>query len=270
MFINVKMTSNAEEKLRRQLQQTADRLKKTEFNLEAQKVEVKELSNLYWHLKDDFNALSREKHDLQEQIRVLNHNNNRLVAQRNRLRQQVIDGQNAGDFEPIIFNKVWHELRSTLSKRKRKKMYRAVIDRSIRQIVECGKARVLLTLGNEDISLQWSEQELSMNREDLFNEGYLFPQNIVPAKVDIEPLYFERQDDKFRFTHTKEEIRKVICVMDSQNIASPAYHELHVLSRGVLPPLNKIKEQKKEMGEKLNFYIVPGVSVKTIVNIEGK
>ena len=74
---------------------------------------------------------------------------NRSIAQRNRLREQLINAQNGGNFEPIIFNKVWHELRSTLSKRKRKKIYRHVLDRSMRQIVECCKARVLLTFGNE-------------------------------------------------------------------------------------------------------------------------
>ena len=258
------MTSNAVDNLRRQLEQTSEKLKKTQFNLEAQRVEVKQLNTLYFRLKDQFNDLTRQKNDLEEEIRVLNHNYNRVVGQRNILRERLRAAQNAGDFEPIYYNKVWHHVRSSLTKRKRKKIYRDIIDKGIRQIVECCKARVLLTFGHEHIAFQWSEQELEFNRENLFNDGYVLPPNIIPPNRSTDPLDCERADDKFRFTHTKEEVRKVICVMDAHNIAYPAYHELHLLSQGVLPPLNQIKVQKKEMEDKLQYYIVPGVSCKII------
>ena len=256
------------DQLRQELKETLQKLKASELNLEAQRVEVKQLNNLYFTLKDEFNALKAEKNDVDQNLIVANNRINTLVQHRNRLRQRLIADQNAGDFEPIFYNKPWHDLRSALSKRKRKKIYRSVIDRTVRQILECSKARVLLTLGHENIVFQWSEQELAFNREDLFNAGYVLPPNIVPVPVQINPvglnhaLDSERTDDPFRITHSKEEIQKVICAMDLHRIPHPAYHEMHLLSLGILPPLNQIKEQKKEMTDMLTFYMIPGVLLK--------
>ena len=257
------MSRSVEDALRLELKITSDQLRKSEFNLEAQRVEVKQLNNMYFKLKDEYNVLLTQKNDIEVNLTAANNNNNRLLRRINRLREMLVAAQNAGDFEPIIYNKVWHDLRSTLSKRKRKKIYRSILDRGIRQILECSRARVFLTLGNEIIAFQWSEQELRCNS----NAGYIFPQNIVPLKRNgagggggTYALECERPDDEYRITHTKEEIRKVIYIMDSHTVSCPAYHELHILSDGVLPPLNQIKSQKKEMTEKLNFYVVPGVS----------
>ena len=258
------MSNNVETDLRRQLQETSQKLKATEYNLEAQRIEVKQLNNLYFRLKDNFNDLSVQKTQLVEDVRVANQNYNRAVRQRNRLREQFMAGQNAALFEPIIFNRVWNDLKCTKTKRKRKKIYRSILDRSMKQIVECSMARVLLKVGNETIVFQWSEQEMDGNRDDMSNQGYIVPPNIVPPRRNTHfadhALYWERRDDEFRVTHTKEEIRKVIYVMDLHTIAYPGYHELHMLSHGILPPLNQIKQQKKEMSEQLSFYVVPGVS----------
>ena len=263
------MAKNVEDNLRQELKTTSDRLRASQRNLEAQQIEVKQLSNLYFKLKDDFKKLTDEKNAVDEKLTIANDRIHRLVIQRNRIRQQLIAARNAGDFEPIFYNKPWHDLVSALSKRKRKKIYRSVIDRGIRQVFECSKARVILTLGHDQIAFQWSEQELSLNREDLFNEGYVLPPVVVPPRRIGGPagnaLDHERPDDEFRITHTKEEIRKVIFVMDLHTIAYAAYHEMHLLSLGILPPLNQIKEQKKEMSEKLNFYIVPGVNISNTI-----
>ena len=258
------MSNNVEQELRRQLQEISQKLRATEFNLEAQRIEVKQLNNLYFKLKDDYNVLSVQKNQVDEKLRIANENYNRAVRQRNRLREQFLAGQNAAMFEPIIFNKPWNELKCTASKRKRKKIYRSIIDRSLKQIVECSMARVFLRVGKETIAFQWSEQEIDANREDMSNQGYILPPNTVPPcrnrRFADHVLYSERRDDEFHITHTKEEIRKVIYVMDLHTIAYPGYHELHMLSHGILPPLNQIKQQKKEMSEHLNFYVVPGVS----------
>ena len=198
------MATNAEDALREELQKISHKLKTTEFNLEAQRVEVKQLNNLYFRLKDDYNKLVAEKKQVETNLEAATDNYNRSLVRIQRLRHRLRAAQNDADFEPIMYNKVWTDLRCALSKRKRKKLYRSVIDRSIRQILECSRVRVFLTLGNETIALQWSEQELKDNRDDLFNAGYIFPQDIVPLKRNGAgggggpyALDCERQDDQF-------------------------------------------------------------------------
>ena len=139
----------------------------------------------------------------------------------------------------------------------------------MRNITECVKARVVLTLGHDEVVFQWSEQELESNREDLGGRGIILSPNIIPRyriqNNTIEgDFYRERSDDPFRITHSKEEIRKVLYVMDTYSVPYPAYHELHILSKGFLPALNYIKDQKKELSNKLDHYLVDGVSINTV------
>ena len=205
--------------------------------MDAQTVEVNELSNLYSKLKQEHEILSRQKQRFQVQLQD--------AVERN--------------VNPLIYNRVWSSLKNWKSKRKRKVLYRSEIDIAIKNITECVKARVVLTLGGEDIVFQWSEQDLAFNREDLAMRGIILPQNIVPRYRVLNnavegALYRDRSDDPFRITHSKEEIRKVLFVIDTYSVATPAYHELHILSKGFLPALNCIKDQKKELSEKLDHY----------------
>ena len=229
--------------LRKNLGILQERNKTLQLNLEAQSVEVKELYKLYFKLKDDYAKLERNRNTLQNELEV--------ALERNR--------------DPIIFNKVWCDVKCWKTKRKRKHQYRSELDSSIKNIVECVKARVILTVGTEEVFFQWSEQELEFNRETLRNRGYVLPMEILPrinvVHHGIEgDNYTERADDPFRFTHTKEEIRKALFVMDIHSIGHHAYHELHMLSKGILPAMNYIKQEKEELRNKLDHYLIDGVS----------
>ena len=230
--------------LRKRLENAERKNTTLQLNLDAQRVETKELSKLYFNLKDEYNELKRTNNRLQHDLQ-------------NALRR---------DNDLIVFNKPWMHLINWRSKRKRKVMYRNRLDSSIQQITECIKARVVLTLGSEDIVFQWSEQELAGNREDLQAAGIVLPMNIIPPNNNVHhaiegAFYNERRDDPFRITHTKKEIRKALFVMDTHCVAHPAYHELHMLSKGFLPPLNLLKQQKDELKTKLDYYVVDGVRI---------
>ena len=49
--------------------------------------------------------------------------------------------------------------------------------------------------------------------------------------------------------------------MDNYCVGHHAYHELHLLSKGLLPPLNQIKEEKKELMDALEYYVFEGVNI---------
>ena len=216
--------------LRRRLAACEKKNTTLQCNLDAQTVEVNELTKLYSKLKQDYAILERDKERIQEQL------------------QEALDQH----VNPIVFQKVWASLVNWRSKRKRKVLYRKDLDIAMRNITECVKARVVLTLGHDDVVFQWSEQELESNREDLAARGVILPHNIIPRyrihNNAIEGAFYrERRDDPFRITHSKEDIRKVLYVMDTYSVPYPAYHELHLLSKGFLPALNYIKDQKKEL-----------------------
>ena len=64
----------------------------------------------------------------------------------------------------------------------------------------------------KNIALQWSEQELEFNREDLFNGGYIFPQNILPTNRNVDPVESERQDDEYHFySHKRRSPEGYMC-----------------------------------------------------------
>ena len=212
---------------------------------------------MYSKLKQEYAIVERGKERIQEQL------------------QEALERH----VNPIVFKKVWASLQNWKSKRKRKNLYRNELDIAIKNITECVKARVVLTLGHEDVVFQWSEQDLAGNREDLEGTGVILPPNIVPRyhiqNNAIEgDFYRERRDDPFRITHSKEEIRKVLYVMDTYSVPYPAYHEMHLLSKGFLPALNYIKDQKKELSNKLDHYLVDGVSLNTVpyrsINLVGR
>ena len=234
------------ENLRRRLAACEQKNTTLQCNLDAQTVEVNQLSALYSQLKQDYTILEREKELIQEELERA-------------LERHV---------KPIVFNKVWGSIQNWKTRRKRKILYRKELDISIRNITECVKARVVLTLGHDDVVFQWSEQELEDNREELAGTGVVLPPDIIPRyrihNNAIEgDFYRERKDDPFRITHSKEDIRKVLYVMDTYSVPYPAFHELHMLSKGFLPALNYIKDQKKELSTKLDHYLVDGVSDST-------
>ena len=170
----------------RQRLEACERKNRTlQLNLEAQTVEANQLNKLYFKLKDDYQLLKRE--------------NNRLQGE---LREAIGCNFSAGNFKPIVFNKLWKDLINWRSKRKRKVLYRQQLDNSIKNITECVKARVVLTLGLEDVVFQWSEQELESNRDQLYGRGFIPPPNIIPRQPIYHntvqgPLYHERCDDAF-------------------------------------------------------------------------
>ena len=213
-----------------------------QLNLDAQSTEAKELSKLYFNLKDNYNILKANNNQLRRQL------------------QEALQINNG----PLVFNKPWKNLVNWRSKRKRKVLYRNQLDPAIKSITECIKARVVLTLGSDDVVFQWSEQDLAFHREDLTAAGIILPVDILPRVNVIHNgiqgnFYNERKDDPYRITHTKEEIRKVLFVMDTHCVSHPAYHEMHMPSKGFLPPLTLVKEQKEELSNKLDYYVVDGV-----------
>ena len=250
---NMQVNAQAFNDIRQRLEASEKENRTLKLNLEAQTVEANQLNKLYFKLKDDYQLLKRE--------------NNRLEGE---VREAVARNLNAGNLQPIVFNKLWKDVINWGTKRKRKVLYRQQLDNSIKNITECVKAWVVLTLGLEDVVFQWSEQELEFNRDQLYWRGFIPPPNIIPRQPIYHnavqgPLYHERSDDAFQITHTKQEIRRVFFIMDNYCVSHHAYHELHLLSKGFLPPLNQI-EEKKELMDALEYYVFERVIILCFVS----
>ena len=137
----------------------------------------------------------------------------------------------------------------------------------IGRIVECTKARVILTLGSEDVYLQWTEKDMNTIRRQLVRNGYTFvpqilPQNNTVVRVNGLDLDSERKNKRLKFTYTKKEVRKAVVTLDSQRISQPAYHEMRMEINPIMPPLTCVKNEKKEMSTTMPYYVVEGVSVR--------
>ena len=80
--------------------------------------------------------------------------------------------------KPIKVNKIWHELNCKRTKFKRRVRYKDVLDESLKCITECKRAKVTLTLGEEDVDIKWTEEEMNQHRAHL---GIALPATAHPS-----------------------------------------------------------------------------------------
>ena len=221
--------------------------------MDAKDLTINELKNQIEQLQKDFRALkynyNEEKQcnlELFERLERLRNDKVQIIAQRNDLQDRIQNLQAEVEslthqqrrFHPIRVQKAWKKLKNR-AKCKRKAQYRDTLDNSLKYITECKRAKITLTLGEEDIHFKWTEQQMSDHHHN-FNvtlpeqchsssekdSDENLDQNIASnANTKQHELSkYEVFDDDCKFT--KRHKRTMITVMDNHRVSHKAYHAM--------------------------------------------
>ena len=166
--------------------------------------------------------------------------------------------------EPILVKKKWSDLRDKGTKCRRKKMYKSILDRSMRCITECTQAKLTLGLDDANLDIVWTENEMNTHRKDVGVRNSKY--NLKTSRVHSFPdrrIYFRRPIKRLSKFKRKEgifnakcklsdsHIRRVVSVLDENRISHEAYQCIRNVCMGHMPSLNQIKFQKKVMSHQL-------------------
>ena len=210
-----------------------------------------------------------DKNEMSQRIDGLKQELKNIQKENNQLKTELEPYRNGNFFQPIIPKKCFDQLKSKDIRRERKLKYWNLIDKAISNIVECKQVRITLTLGSEDTHLQWTEKEMDLAQRRLVRSGIVIPPlllNPIAPNANgnfVHPLITDGQSERtnkhLKVTFTKKELCKTVITLDNERISQPAYHEMRMQLNPLMPPLSLVKEEKKSMSNKLNYYIVEGV-----------
>ena len=222
----------------------------------------------------------RDNREAVQRIRELENENQTLKDVNNDLEQKVnIYEDHVKIFKVPKVYKKYHKLRSPTAKAQRKSQFKRCLNQSIVHLKEIRNAQLKLLIGNKDINLSWSQNELKELRSKHAQLPMNLPNDVqdeeemdvdddngavaADEEIDIDGTTSDTDfpdpflpDGKWNTQH----IRRVIHVLDSYHISHEAYHELRLSSRSILPPLHRIKNEKKIMSKGINYYTCGTVS----------
>ena len=255
------------------------KLRESEIRYNEQRERNKRLNQNYEILRKNYVKLERENQELDEE------KNNLLI------RFEILNSMQ-NFMKPIIVKKKWENLLTSKSRLKRKIKYKDIVDKSIRYITECKRARLSLTVGKSAINLNWTEKEMKDHRRKVRREYLLQEQNSDVDSSDNEtdgqnnlssenPIELnntqnesenetsedenenlnssdiEDLEDKNIFDqnckYTSRHKKKIVTVMDKHRLSHAAYNELKQTSQGELPPINQIKQEKRKMSNRIEI-----------------
>ena len=201
----------------------------------------------------------------ERQVKELSKTNEELSIQNDMLRVQLRDYEQSKQIcQKVLVKKKWSQLNDPGTKYKRKKLYRSILDRSVRCITECTKAKISLCLDEETVDFMWSEKDKNTHRQTFGIRPKKY--NFLKEKILTNPRsanVFHRPVKRLSEFSVKEgifnskcqysstHIRKVVSVIDENRISQEAYQSLRNVCMGHMPSLNSIKTQKKIMSQQL-------------------
>ena len=238
-----------------------------ELQCKVHELEV-DLAGLRYHFDEE----RTENNNLRNRIDRIRRDKAELIAQKNvfELKNEMLQEEigelkeRQAKLKPIRVNKIWNDLNCNRTKFKRKAKYKDVLDLSLSCITECKRAKVSLTLGEEEVDIKLTEKEMNTHRANL---GITLPErtNILPdpdpdSEVNVSsPVSSPRNDqnnydifdDKYKITQKHK--RTIITAMDKHRISHKAYHAIRKAGKQNWPSLNMIKKEKKEMSNEIPF-----------------
>ena len=140
-----------------------------------------------------------------------------------------------------------------------------MLDESLRLITECKRAKMTLTLGDEDVDFQWTEKEMCdlckkldvvipltddvVSDKNLNENGQESNESNATIQPGSNTYPVFDADCKF----TKRHKRTMITVMDKHRVSHKAYHAIRKAGKGNWPSLNLIKKEKSTMSKEIPF-----------------
>ena len=229
------------------LQQLGDELQRT-------KEEVNNYKNVY--------RIERDDRRLQEaRANMLQIDNVQLQEDKDNLNEQLQDFRaHINAFTIRKGYKKWANLKSPVSRAKRKSQFRRCLDQAMMHLQEVTRARVQLRIGKDDISLVWARNHFRFLRNrgrNILNQpraNNQYTLNDSQSEDDVENEISEPDAFLSDGTWNDVHIKRIIHVMDLFKISHEAYHELRMTSQSILPPLYRIKNIKKTMSTEINSY----------------
>ena len=232
--------------------------------------QMEKLQEDFVALKYNYNEEKRSYLELSERLKRIRTDKVKLIAERNNLQERVDNFETEVEalrkvrqkFQPIKVQKLWKNLK-VRGKLKRKAQYKDMIDSSLRYITECKRAKMTLTIGEEDINFKWTENEMSNHHKEF--DIVLLPEceassdegsdrNSEPnseANVDNTSSTHEVFDGDCNFS--KRHKRTIIAVMDNHRMSHKAYHVIRKAGKGNWPSLTMIKKEKAKMSKEIPF-----------------
>ena len=229
------------------LNQLRDELQRTKYELNNYK-------NVYRNERDDRRIQEARANFLQTENLELQEDKDNLNEQLQEFREHI----NA--FRIRKGYKTWANLKSPVSRAKRKSQFRRCLDQAMMHLHEVTRSRVQLRIGKEDIVLVWAKNHFrylrNRGRNILNNRRQNNDPTLNESQSEDDMDNDVSEPDAFLSDGTWNEvhIKRIIHVMDLFKISHEAYHELRMTSRSILPPLYRIKNIKKSMSTEINSF----------------
>ena len=234
------------QELNKQVEKLQSDCKALKYNFNEEKKSNQDLAERCDRLRKDKAEMLGQKHVLQTQIDEMKRELNQMKDLKKK-------------FNPIKIQKIWKDLECPRAKYKRKMQYKQILDESMKCITECKKAKVILTLGEQDIDLKWTEDEMVLHHEKFginlpdaidnsFNDQANAANDQLPTTNSND---YEVFDAECKFT--KRHKRTIISAMDHHRISHKAYHAIRKAGKQNWPSINQIKKEKAKMSKELPF-----------------
>ena len=228
-------------------------LQRLRDELDQTKTELYQYKVLYRNERTDRRLQEDQCHRLQERIIDVTNEKDQLTQELYQCREDI----NSYKIPKPL--KKWQNLKSPVSKARRKAQHRKCLDQSMMHLHEAQRVCVQMKIGNDEIFLVWSEDDLknlkdehpnivrplwiNNDNESHENENNSEDEDIIPDS--------ERYPDAFMSdgTWNPVHLKRIVLILDMYKISQKAYHELRMTSRSILPPINRILAAKKKMSD---------------------
>ena len=220
--------------LRQQLNQTTNDLNRYKAGFQAQ--------------IDQKAQLQLELADLRNQNANLTNNINLLQRSCENLKKDL------SKFKLSSHYKSYSELNSKSGKQKRRGQCRDVFYSVCSSISDISSASFNLQFGNDKFNFMWKRD----NQHQVANQS---------ESENDEDNYNVSHGDKFNSNgqFVSQYLRSIIYVMDKHKISHEAYHEVRMVTNGIMPPIHTIKREKSTMSEEIEYIKHPTVGNFSIV-----
>ena len=153
--------------------------------------------------------------------------------------------------KPKRHYKTYMALSSKGARQHRKREYKTIFDNVLEPMSDISGANINVKIGSENVNFLWKRPQPNQNQQsddeddndlDMFNVG----------TSDIF-------DDEGNFV--KPFLRSIVHVMDKHKISHEAYHETRMVTKGFMPPIHLIRNEKKYMSEEIEYIKHPTVCI---------
>ena len=174
--------------------------------------------------------------------------------------------------------KEWTQIKNECTKRRRFAHYKDVIFAALREIQVCHRAEITIWVHENKVQYSWSPNEFSnqtsVNEEQAIgnrpvkkiyhDHNYTCTNDDTLDEVDTydDVDYCEIYTNKGKWKI--EHVRRLVHVLDCFRISHEAYHEIRMVSKGHLPPIWRLADQKKIMSEQIPYMKHPNVSLNNL------